>query len=92
MFVNLLIAMDASLVISQGSQRGTAKYLNFLLSGTNVVYWRERNARLNVVRTEETKIVDGTNMVALRDMEEHCLETRPVNTGNCHENSWVEMK
>ena len=90
--VNLLTAMDTSLVLSQGGQRGAAKYVNFLLSAANVVYRRERNARLNVVWTEETEIVDGANMVALRDMEEHCLETRPVNTGKWHENAWLETK
>ncbi len=38
------------------------------------------------------EIVDGADMVVVSDMEEHCLETHPVNMSKWHGNLWLETK
>ncbi|KAL9178901.1 hypothetical protein ACHAXT_011874 [Thalassiosira profunda] len=64
--INLLVLVDASFVDRQGNARAAVRYVDFLISAANAIF-DEVDARLNVVRMEETDIFQSREVKTLRD-------------------------
>jgi len=63
--INLVIAVDADFIRRQGGTKAAVEYINLLVCAANVIYEREIDVHLNVVRIEETNIF--RNVDNLRD-------------------------
>lgn len=63
--INMVIDIDAEFIEKQGGAQQAIEYVNFIVSAANIIFENELDAHLNVVRVQETTILDG--VTSLRD-------------------------
>mmetsp|Transcript_9819 Transcript_9819/g.19835 ORF Transcript_9819/g.19835 Transcript_9819/m.19835 type:complete len:488 (-) Transcript_9819:863-2326(-) len=63
--INMVIDIDAEFIDKQGGAQQAIEYVNFIVSAANIIFENELDAHLNVVRVQETTILDG--VTSLRD-------------------------
>jgi len=56
--INLLVVIDAQFINHQGGAQQAARYVDHLINSANAIFSSEVDARLNVVRVEETAMFD----------------------------------
>ena len=81
--INLAIAIDAEFIRRQGGSTETAvEYIDWLISACNVIFYKELDVQLNVVRVEEIDIFENVNTLrdGLKTMRLHYQEQRYTNS------------
>ena len=61
--INMLIAIDTDFINLHGSRQSAINYINYLISTANLIYEKEFDTHLNIIKIEQVDIFKNANLI-----------------------------
>jgi len=61
--INMLIAIDTDFINTHGSRQLAINYINYLISTANLIYEKEFDTHLNILKVEQVDIFQNANLI-----------------------------
>ena len=61
--INMLIAIDTDFINTHGSRQLAINYINYLISTANLIYEKEFDTHLNIIKVEQVDIFKNANLI-----------------------------
>jgi len=61
--INMLIAIDSDFINTHGSRQSAINYINYLISTANLIYEKEFDTHLNIIKVEQIDIFQNANLI-----------------------------